>query len=211
LNGLITVLVVVEPFNSIIIKNTLINLLLIDGFELINVESFHIKDLVGILHNLQSTNWEYVYFPKVSVGVAFDLYPSFGIIIQFMTVLSLLGCKFNNLYIIDLLNSMVEFCNECEINSDEEDFIDTTFEDILIKNTEEDIFNKIQKKVLMKKSDAELKLYLTRVINWNTYEDLTTMALCVEAKAHLNSKFVWLVRMREHFTHLIKRFKKACY
>jgi hypothetical protein len=50
-----------------------------------------------------------------------------------MTVLSL-GCKFNNLYIIDLLNSMVEFCNECEINSDdEEDFIDTTFEDILIK------------------------------------------------------------------------------
>jgi hypothetical protein len=32
--------------------------------------------------------------------------------------------------------------------------------------------------------------------NWNTYEDLTTMALCVEAKAHLNSKFVWLVRMR---------------
>jgi hypothetical protein len=34
------------------------------------------------------------------------------------------------------------------------------------------------------------------------------MALCVEAKAHLNSKFVWLVRMREHFTHLIKRFKK---
>jgi hypothetical protein len=67
------------------------------------------------------------------VGVAFDLYPSFGIIIQFMTVLSLLGCKFNNLYIIDL-NSMVEFCNECEINSDdEEDFIDTTFEDILIK------------------------------------------------------------------------------
>jgi hypothetical protein len=37
---------------------------------------------------------------------------------------------------------MVEFCNECEINSDdEEDFIDTTFEDIL-KNTEEDIFNK---------------------------------------------------------------------
>jgi hypothetical protein len=35
------------------------------------------------------------------------------------------------------------------------------------------------------------------------------MALCVEAKAHLNSKFVWLVRMREHFTHLIKRFKKA--
>jgi hypothetical protein len=42
--------------------------------------------------------------------------------------------------------------------------------------------------------------------NWNTYEDLTTMAL-VEAKAHLNSKFVWLVRMREHFTHLIKRFK----
>jgi hypothetical protein len=47
-------------------------------------------------------------FPKVSVGVAFDLYPSFGIII-FMTVLSLLGCKFNNLYIIDLLNSMVEF------------------------------------------------------------------------------------------------------
>jgi hypothetical protein len=130
LNGLITVLVVVEPFNSVIIKNTLINLLLIDGFELINVESFHIKDLVGILHNLQSTNWEYVkYFPKV--GVAFDLYPSFGIIIQFMTVLSLLGCKFNNLYIIDLLNSMVEFCNECEINSDdEEDFIDTTFEDI---------------------------------------------------------------------------------
>jgi hypothetical protein len=64
LNGLITVLVVVEPFNSVIIKNTLINLLLIDGFELINVESFHIKDLVGILHNLQSTNWEYVkYFP----------------------------------------------------------------------------------------------------------------------------------------------------
>jgi hypothetical protein len=50
-------------------------------------------------------------FPKVSVGVAFDLYPSFGIIIQL--VLSLLGCKFNNLYIIDLLNSMVEFCNEC--------------------------------------------------------------------------------------------------
>jgi hypothetical protein len=49
-------------------------------------------------------------FPKVSVGVAFDLYPSFGIIIQFMTVLSLLGCKFNNLY-IDLLNGMVEFCN----------------------------------------------------------------------------------------------------
>jgi hypothetical protein len=49
-------------------------------------------------------------------------------------ILSLLGCKFNNLYIIDLLNSMVEFCNECEINSDdEEDFIDTTFEDILIK------------------------------------------------------------------------------
>jgi hypothetical protein len=44
--------------------------------------------------------------------------------------------------------------------------------------------------------------------NWNTYEDLTTMALCVEAKAHLNSKFVWLV-MREHFTHLIKRFKKV--
>jgi hypothetical protein len=29
---------------------------------------------------------------------------------------------------------MVEFCNRCEINSDdEEDFIDTTFEDILIK------------------------------------------------------------------------------
>jgi hypothetical protein len=83
------------------------------------------------------------------VGVAFDLYPSFGIIIQFMTVLSLLGCKFNNLYIIDLLNSMVEFCNECEINSDEEDFIDTTFEDILIKyrrryfkkNTEEGVIN----------------------------------------------------------------------
>jgi hypothetical protein len=72
-------------------------------------------------------------FPKVSVGVAFDLYPSFGIIIQFMTVLSF-GCKFNNLYIIDLLNSMVEFCNECEINSDdEEDFIDTTFEDIFYK------------------------------------------------------------------------------
>jgi hypothetical protein len=91
-------------------------------------------------------------FPKVSVGVAFDLYPSFGIIIQFMTVLSLLGCKFNNLYIIDLLNSMVEFCNECEINSDdEEDFIDTTFEDIFNKNTEEDIFNKIQKKVLLMK------------------------------------------------------------
>jgi hypothetical protein len=44
--------------------------------------------------------------------------------------------------------------------------------------------------------------------NWNTYEDLT-MALCVEAKAHLNSKFVWLVRMREHFTHLIKRFKSV--
>jgi hypothetical protein len=145
------------------------------------------------------------------VGVAFDLYPSFGIIIQFMTVLSLLGCKFNNLYIIDLLNSMVEFCNECEINSDEEDFIDTTFEDIFNKNTEEDIFNKIQKKVLLMKkilSDAELKLYLRVIPNWNTYEDLTTMALCVEAKAHLNSKFVWLVRMREHFTHLIKRFKK---
>jgi hypothetical protein len=58
---------------------------------------------------------------------------------------------------------MVEFCNECEINSDdEEDFIDTTFEDILIKNTEEDI-NKIEgvinEKIL---SDAELKLYLTR-------------------------------------------------
>jgi hypothetical protein len=82
----------------------------------------------------------------------------------------------------------------------------------LIKNTEEDIFNKIQKKVLLMKnlSDAELKIiFNTRVIpNWNTYEDLTTMALCVEAKAHLNSKFVWLVRMREHFTHLIKRFKK---
>jgi hypothetical protein len=98
------------------------------------------------------------------VGVAFDLYPSFGIIIQFMTVLSLLGCKFNNLYII--LNSMVEFCNECEINSDdEEDFIDTTFEDIfrriikkyfLKKNTEEGVINE---KIL---SDAELKLYLTR-------------------------------------------------
>jgi hypothetical protein len=106
---------------------------------------------------------------------------------------------------------MVEFCNECEINSDdEEDFIDTTFEDILIKNTEEDI-NKIEgvinEKIL---SDAELKIiFNTRVIpNWNTYEDLTTMALCVEAKAHLNSKFVWLV-MREHFTHLIKRFKKV--
>jgi hypothetical protein len=28
---------------------------------------------------------------------------------------------------------MVEFCNECEISDDEEDFIDTTFEDILIK------------------------------------------------------------------------------
>jgi hypothetical protein len=29
---------------------------------------------------------------------------------------------------------MVEFCNECEINSDdEEDFIDTTFEDIFNK------------------------------------------------------------------------------
>jgi hypothetical protein len=129
-----------------------------------------------------------------------------------MTVLSLLGCKFNNLYIIDLLNSMVEFCNECEINSDdEEDFIDTTLKIFLIKIQKKIFLIKIQKKVLMKKilSDAELKLYLTRVIpNWNTYEDLTTMALCVEAKAHLNSKFVWLVRMREHFTHLIKRFKK---
>jgi hypothetical protein len=46
---------------------------------------------------------------------------------------------------------MVEFCNECEINSDdEEDFIDTTFEDIF-NNTEEDIFKKIQKKVLLMK------------------------------------------------------------
>jgi hypothetical protein len=35
------------------------------------------------------------------------------------------------------------------------------------------------------------------------------MALCVEAKAHLNSKFVWLVRMREHFTHLIKRAEEG--
>jgi hypothetical protein len=70
-------------------------------------------------------------FPKVSVGVAFDLYPSFGIIIQL--VLSLLGCKFNNLYIIDLLNSM-NFVTNVKLNSDdEEDFIDTTFEDILIK------------------------------------------------------------------------------
>jgi hypothetical protein len=92
-------------------------------------------------------------FPKVSVGVAFDLYPSFGIIIQFMTVLSLLGCKFNNLYIIDLLNSMVEFCNECEINSDdEEDFIDTTFEDILIKIQKKIFLIKIQKKVLLMKN-----------------------------------------------------------
>jgi hypothetical protein len=48
---------------------------------------------------------------------------------------------------------MVEFCNECEINSDdEEDFIDTTFEDIFNKNTEEDILIKIQKKVLLMKN-----------------------------------------------------------
>jgi hypothetical protein len=33
----------------------------------------------------------------------------------------------------------LNFVTECEINSDDEDFIDTTFEDILIKNTE-DIF-----------------------------------------------------------------------
>jgi hypothetical protein len=37
---------------------------------------------------------------------------------------------------------MVEFCNECINSDDEEDFIDTTFEDIFNKNTEEDIFNK---------------------------------------------------------------------
>jgi hypothetical protein len=60
---------------------------------------------------------------------------------------------------------MVEFCNECEINSDdEEDFIDTTWR-YFNKNTEEDIFNKnteegvINEKIL---SDAELKIYLTR-------------------------------------------------
>jgi hypothetical protein len=42
---------------------------------------------------------------------------------------------------------MVEFCNECEINSDdEEDFIDTTFEDIFNKNTEEDIFKKYRRR-----------------------------------------------------------------
>jgi hypothetical protein len=70
---------------------------------------------------------------------------------------------------------MVEFCNECEINSDdEEDFIDTTLKIF---------FNKIQKKIFLKNteegvnekilSDAELKIiFNTRVIpNWNTYED----------------------------------------
>jgi hypothetical protein len=69
-----------------------------------------------------------------------------------MTVLSLLGCKFNNLYIIDLLNGMVEFCNRCEINSDDEDFIDTTFEDILIK-IQKIFFNKnTEEGVIMKNS-----------------------------------------------------------
>jgi hypothetical protein len=48
---------------------------------------------------------------------------------------------------------MVEFCNECEINSDdEEDFIDTTFEDILIKIQKKIFLIKIQKKVLLMKN-----------------------------------------------------------
>jgi ABC-type oligopeptide transport system substrate-binding subunit len=77
---------------------------------------------------------------------------------------------------------MVEFCNECEINSDdEEDFIDTTFEDIFNKNTEEDIFNKnteegVNEKIL---SDAELKIiFNTRVPNWNTYEVNNYGSMC---------------------------------
>jgi hypothetical protein len=95
------------------------------------------------------------------VGVAFDLYPSFGIIIQFMTVLSLLGCKFNNLYIIDLLKVWLNFVTNVKLIVMMKKILSIQLLKIFLIKIQKKIFliknreGVINEKIL---SDAELKI-----------------------------------------------------